>query len=294
MKFFLVLCFFLVQGQQVLAQKKGYLLSPTLSFLLPGFDQWAEGQYVDAALYTGLALTGLLIASQDFDYVMDQRELGADIESRDDKMRNYFVGNMMYISAGSFSAYHSFRTAVKSRQPYGEFEFIKNDDTVGDLLKAPFEFHFLKRPTTYIPLAVLAVLTIDQVSKHKSHNSYNGRDFFYGSAYSYAAGTNEEAAFRGYMMPVLYETTGNYYYANGLNALVFGAAHISADNPTPWGQALAGYYFGYLTAKNNWSIRESIFLHTWWDVLVFAAMFHEESARPTGTGFSMPLFSGTF
>jgi membrane protease YdiL (CAAX protease family) len=64
---------------------------------------------------------------------------------------------------------------------------------------------------------------------------------------------------------------GNFWLANGAQAVLFGAAHYNArDLPLPWPQALLGFYFGWLTKKNGWTLSEAIFVHAWWDMLVFA------------------------
>ena len=70
-------------------------------------------------------------------------------------------------------------------------------------------------------------------------------------------------------MPVTNYYVKSPWVSNLITALLFGAAHFGGDNTFPLPQALAGYYFGYVTQKNDWGIGESIFIHTWLDVIAF-------------------------
>jgi len=43
----------------------------------------------------------------------------------------------------------------------------------------------------------------------------------YAGGHSYEAGTGEEAVFRGYLMPLIYQWYPNQFVANGLQSLIF-------------------------------------------------------------------------
>ena len=83
----------------------------------------------------------------------------------------------------------------------------------------------------------------------------------------------------------------NYFWANLTQAAIFGAAHVSEDNPFPVFQTLAGYYFGYLAQRNNWSLQEAIFVHTWWDVIIFAGSFAQGDKKAS---IYVPLYQTQF
>ena len=58
-----------------------------------------------------------------------------------------------------------------------------------------------------------------------------------------------------------------------MTATVFAAAHYSNHNQLPIFQLLSGWYLGYVTQRNDWSVSESIFIHSWIDVIAFTAAF---------------------
>ena len=256
---------------------RNYLFPPLASALLPGFDQWAELQVPAAMVYSGAAIAGLTLASASTFGIESKAN---DLDSRDDQVRGATLGVQLYSAAGSLSAYHSFRSAVKSRQPEGQFRFLQMEETTDQLLVAPFSFSHLKKPTTYIPLLGLSALALIGASQNGpafKNNGYTDRDFAFGGAFSYLAGTHEEALFRGFLMPVLMESWRNEFWSNTATALVFSAAHISSDNPIPWPQFALGWYLGYVSQNNDWTLSESIFIHAWWDVIAFASIYLDES-----------------
>ncbi len=262
-----------------------------MSVLLPGFDQWWENQNTQALLYSGSAIFGLGLAANA--YAALENTPTSDLTSRDDRVRSYMLGNQIYMSAGSFSAYHSFRSAVRTRQPLGQFGFLKKEETTDELLLAPFRFSFVKRPTTYIPIIGVALLAGLQLSNQTNgafeNNGFNVSDAGFAGGFSYLAGTHEEALFRGYLMPVTMEAWGSEFWSNTATALIFSLAHISGDNPVPWPQFTLGWYLGYLTQKNDWTLAESIFVHTWWDVVAFTATYLDESKDPRYKTYYLPV-----
>lgn len=277
---------------------RGYLLGPTLSLILPGLDQWYEGQNTPASLYSGMALSGLFVRASAIQR-LGHEPVGVTLENRNDDVRAMLLGSQMYSAAGSFSAYSSFRSAVRSRRSLNEFTFLTEEETTDEILAAPFQFSLLKRSTTVFPLLLaIGVIGADLTSQGQrpfTQNSYNGNDFAYGSAFSYLAGTHEEALFRGWMMPVLRESWGSDFWSNFTTSALFAAAHISSDLPVPWPQFLLGYYMGYLTQKNNWTLQESIFVHAWWDVIVFAGIYLDKSREQRPEAWlHLPLVSTTF
>ncbi len=250
-------------------------LMPFLSLFLPGLDQWWEGQYEWAGIYSFSALAGV-------GYSIMNRVSYADHPSKEQiqdrmmhgvKERKRILGGQVYQGAGGLSAYHAFQTAVASRKQIGQFSFLSEPDKPQDIMMAPWNFSYAIQPTTYIPLLFISsigVLSLQSVKYQDEYrkDSLSGDDVFYSMSRSYIAGTHEEAWFRGWWLPAFREATGSDFWANTGTAVVFGLAHYES-NSRPWPQAILGWYLGWLTQKNNWSIRESVFIHTWWDVAAF-------------------------
>ncbi len=243
-----------------------FLLPPLISLVLPGFDQYSEEQYGYAIGYTATAVIGLELT-----------KFGTgSISTTDNKKRLGNLGGQLYLAAGEFSAYHSFRTAVRSRQQNGEFLFLKHEESPTDLLAAPFNFSYLTRPTTYVGIPAMLALgfalekirgSSDWLSS--SWRSPNITDYAFAGAYSFNAGTGEEALFRGWIMPVSMHYTNSEFFSNLITSILFGAGHINRHNYFPISQTIGGFYLGYVAQKNDWSLGESIFIHTWYDVIAF-------------------------
>ena len=288
---------------------------PFLSFIVPGFDQWVEGQVLAAGAYSGVAVSGYLYASVhasriDPDPSRRQErleELSEDPHSKNPHLRRIDLGLQTYQSAGGFSAYHSFRSAVRSRWAHGEFEFLRDtEESPGELLLAPFEFHFLKRPSTWIPLGVGLGLALLQQTATKEQleeadlqrANLNGSDVFFSSAKSYHAGTYEEAMFRGWLLPLAYHYVGDRWWANLIQTVGFAAAHLS-NVSIPIAQGVLGYHLGDVTLNNHFSLREAIFIHTWWDVIAFLSIYsfakrEGNTAALSQLKFSIPILAATF
>ena len=280
---------------------RGILLSPLASFLLPGFGQWVDGQVGPAAVYTGTALLGIGVASSASARIIsgqvEQDTQSKDLASfeRDVQQLNY--GSQLYSVAGGLSAYHSFRTAVLSHHQAGtgRFDFLleTRDENVGDLLRAPFRLGYMKRPRVFIPVLLggLAVASIYEASGEYDFRAPQSLNLIYGAGISYNAGVWEEAAFRGWLQPVFYDWFGNFFWANTLQASLFAAAHISPQNPVPLIQFIMGYYLGLMTMQNQWSLEESVFIHTWYDIAVFSLAY---SYQRNEAAWFIPLVDTSF
>lgn len=265
--------------------------APLGSFVLPGLDQWVEGQYGAAAFYSGTTLASYRVLRDQSVALRHERQRNhyeywtQELQDADnlnnERMRRIQLSSQLAMAMGSFSTYHAFQSAVPTRRALGEYTFIKNPDTLQDIMKAPFEFHFLKRPSTFIPLAIISALNVAIISAPDSglvRDPLTRSDVFYGTSTSLLAGTHEEALFRGWLLPLTYEQFNHdRLWSNLSTSLIFALMHMgTVDRPIP--QMLLGYHLGNVTMDNNWSLREAVFIHAWWDILVFSTTYayHEQ------------------
>ena len=248
---------------------------PILSLFLPGLDQFVKGQIEYAAVYSGTALAGTIYALNTAqDLPPDFRS--TSLESKNVAARKYLFGEQIAQAAGGLSLYHSFRTAVASRKPLGQYDFLTMNETPAEILRAPLELAYLTRRTTWLPLLIGAAINCWELSHPSDGNVFDrftSIDAAFTAGYAYNAGTHEEAVFRGWLMPVMREYGISDTWSNVSQAAIFALAHTN-NTAVPVVQALLGYHLGAVTQINHWTIGESIFIHTWWDVMAFATQYH--------------------
>ena len=134
------------------AEPYGIWGPPALNLLLPGFDQFYEGQYGAGFTYLGLAAVGFNIYSS---YGSGKQEIEKSPRERArDSLGYAAVGGSLYQNTSFMSAYHSFATSVRTR-PH-DFSFIQKQDSPTDLALT-FEFRFLRRSSTTFRLESLQV-----------------------------------------------------------------------------------------------------------------------------------------
>ena len=249
---------------------RNLIIPPLLSYVLPGFDQWWEGQIGPAVSYSGLAMVGLGIS-------LDGSEPKSPLSTLDNEERKFVFGAQLFSTSGYLSSYHSFRSAVRSRKKNGEFSFLKQEETPMDLLWSPFRFDHLTRWTSLIPFALEVTLFLSAIISEVKITNLTGSDVLFAGTTSYNAGVGEEAAFRGYLQPMFYHYLGEGKYAglmsNGITSLIFTSIHIGKDNPVPWPQFLISTYLGWVSQLRNWSLSEVIFQHFWWDMTMFSIVY---------------------
>lgn len=244
---------------------------PVITFILPGLDQMIEGEWGSGLTYASYGLLGFQLIDAVQNKVDNPGQ--ADISTRDNLKRQMLLGSQMYEMAGAMSAYQSYHSIINIYRDHGvAYTFIKPDETTLDLVTAPFDIRFLKRPTTWAPLAALVIGVIAAPTSGAA-NFINGSDIGYLSAFSVQAGVAEESVFRGAFMPSLRQWWGSDVWANTAQASIFAALHYSSENKLPLPQFMLGWYFGWLTQKNEYSIRENIFIHAWWDIIAFASTY---------------------
>jgi hypothetical protein len=267
---------------------------PLGSFLAPGLDQWVENEFKPAALYSGVGIFGLSLLATNGK--RDTTDAFDNWNHLDDRDRRAIYGAQLYQTAGSLSAYHSFRTAVKSHNNAGSnrFDFLTptlNEDE-GDLLLAPFQIQFLKKWTTFLPLGILLGLMVVENQQDGRETEWPiANEQGFALAISYNAGVGEEALFRGWLQPNLRAATESSLLSNFIQGTLFGYMHVKKLSVVPVPQLLAGYYFGWLTERNKWSIQETAFIHAWWDIIVLTNYATRGDRRG---GIFLPLIDTTF
>ena len=295
-------------------KRRNYILWPLLSLLAPGVDQWVEGQYGAAATYTGISLAGNAYAlanyqayynfTQSDTYANMNKDQKSDWSMHDETARRVqfgfqLGGGPLALGLGamsSLSAYHAFRTAVTTRYQDGKFSFLdpKYEETPADIALAPFNFKYLARLTTIIPLSVVATLAYATYTQTPDPNSNTYRwgltssDVFYASSTSYLAGMHEEALFRGFMMPCFMQWTDSPFWSNSITAVVFAAAHMNQVQ-VPLAQLGMGWYWGWLAQHRNWTIGEGVFMHAWYDTMIFLASYHVRYQQNPPAGAALPI-----
>lgn len=255
---------------------------PAISFILPGTGQLYRKQLVSGGLYAGLALAGINYSEQASRDIRLSEKEKLDIGSQNTAVRKYILGLQVYQASGGMSAYHTFRSAVWQRQKYNQYKFLVKGDTPMEILTAPFDFKYLTRSSTYIPLLVggsLSWYLATHPGPSFTRRTVNREDMVFSSAFSFGAGTHEEAVFRGWIMPVLHEQGLSAPIANVGQGLLFALAHLGNNN-LPLPQLFLGLHLGRITQRNQWTLGEAVFIHTWWDVFAFLSSYHLYKKQP--------------
>jgi membrane protease YdiL (CAAX protease family) len=245
---------------------------PMGSLVVPGLGQYVHGDPRAGLAFTATAFGGILAGS-----ALIGDEALDDVELTTSSPREQW--GLAFLSTGQsalfLSAYDSFHRAVPELQRRGEYGFLTHHEPTERLFTAPSALSYAKRRTTWIPMGLAAALAtavvIDGRHGHDRFRPYHEGDELFVAGISYNAGVAEEALFRGYVLPLAQRRMGSFWAANGTQAVLFGALHYEAGGSLPIVQTLSALYDGWLTRHNGGSVRESIFQHFWYDVLVLTA-----------------------
>lgn len=275
-------------------EKRSIIWFPLATALVPGLGQAIDGEYKKSASLMGLSITGILIANEA--HKKQKTFLESDstrYHSYRDNARAELFGNSIYKHAAGVALYDSFLTRVPDYHRDGKYLFLPEKQNLESIHKAPFEFSYISRPTTFIPLVIGLGLGISDFNRSSRPDRFDLRasDVATSTYASYVAGVTEEAMFRGWMQPILYENTQNFWVANTIQSLAFGYSH---DNAQPYLQILFGFYAGWLTPRNNWDLSEAIFIHTWWDVIVITAEFARSRSKTQDFNIQLPVLNASF
>ena len=254
-------------------------LIPLGSLFVPGLGQYIHGAPVSGAALTATAVGGYVLYFTGDTAVLRQADL-----PRHAKGQQALTGLLLAGGAGYISAYDTFRRALPALQREGKYAFVTSPAPTAALLTAPFDPEFLTRWTTWIELAytgAIALIVLNERDPGVAYEPYKARDAAFLTGLSLSAGVGEEATFRGWLLPVLQQNTGGrFWLSNGIQATVFGGLHISQAKGFAAVIAAWALYEGWLTRRNGWDIRESIFQHFWYDAIVGTAIFLADERGP--------------
>jgi hypothetical protein len=250
------------------APRGSEILIPIGSFFLPGLGQYIHGETPKGLAYSATFVAGAAVgATRD---VPDSLDLPFDPQ---DQLSD--IGWSVSMSAMWLSSWDAFHRALPAHKRLGRYQFLPERESLGQLITAPLDYRFLKRWTTWVDIAQTALITTIILSEPDSDerwSHFRGHDALYAAAGSLNAAVGEEAFFRGYALPMLHQRTGQkFWLANGTQAAVFGGLHASQAGLFAGVIGAWALWEGWVTRRNNWSIRESVFHHFWYDAAVITA-----------------------
>lgn len=181
-----------------------------------------------------------------------------------------------------YSAYAGYRDA-RALHAKSDYRYEMPQESLIDLIKAPFQISIIKKPEVYGSLIAFlvgaSILSSSFTDSNAAHLSLNFQSRSLYPLIAFPVGIGEEALFRGYIQSGFMETMPAPS-AIALSSAIFGLAHVgNAQNMSnemkrqyyyksiPW-ITLLGSYMGYLTHKNH-SLKESTALHAWYDFAIF-------------------------
>jgi membrane protease YdiL (CAAX protease family) len=264
----------------------------TGSLLLPGLGQAINGDYgaglVQVSLYLALA-NQYLILSEKPEYIKPT-------ERADDATYTYRINRTTYVADfygtaltdlsfySSFAAYRDARRQPANRQGYTT---PAPEESLGDLVAAPFRWEFLLRPGTLIPLLIPIYVLSQPVAKdqfvYQPDSTITRNEMAWGNFVQFnMVAVGEESFFRGVLNNGLSDWLGPTYGLLASSA-IFGLGHSGQSGAaTPLGAALYGLYLGWLQQENDYAIGQGVALHYWWDFLISLALLrrHEDQVVP--------------
>ena len=265
-------------GDTTVAQVRGpsgaEFWTPFGSFFLPGLGQYIRGAPWVGLGYSATAVVGVIAGAD----APDLADLPRDAHDQFELGALHVAG-----TAGMLSAWDAFHRPMQAHRAAGKYSFLTEDEDLGDLLTAPFDVRFLGRWTTWIDLTFTGFVTawvLENRNEGAPHPRLRGHDVAFTGSLSLNAAVGEEALFRGWLLPMLTQKTGGrFWLANSLQAALFGGLHASQADTFAYAIGIGALYNGWLTRRNDWSIREVIFQHFWYDVAVVTAELLRDDAR---------------
>jgi CAAX protease family protein len=257
------------------------------SLLLPGAGQAVNGDYAagatQAVLY-GVLVNQYLKRLERPDYIAaDRRE--DDVTHVVHTNRTTAVTDMYGSAALDLAFYSSFgayRDARAKPEYQAGYDTPAPQESLSDLALAPFQWDWLRRPTTLAPLLVPLYLALAPVPADRlvlapdasiERRELAARFFFQHEGVA----VGEEAFFRGYLNTTFGEAFGPYW-GLAASSTAFGLAHSGTGvQATSLGAAVFGAYLGWLQIGNDYAIGQGVAIHFWWNFLTSMALLRQHS-----------------
>jgi membrane protease YdiL (CAAX protease family) len=253
---------------------------PFGSVFVPGLGQYLQGAPLAGLGYSGTFLAGLLVSSQ----AGGSTSLARVPRSGRDQLSVEALH--VAFTAGLLSAHDAFYRPMSALRAAGKYDFLTAEEDLGDLLWAPLDYRFLGRWTTWVDIAFIGGVLAWALSEDDRTGTtppFDAGDAAFAASLSLNAAVGEEAAFRGWLLPMLTQKLGGrFWIANGIQAWLFGSAHATQAGAFAWVIAADALYSGWVTRRNGWSVREVVFHHFWYDAAIAtAALLTDDDATVT-------------
>ena len=244
-------------------------------------------------MYQGMWKKGLLFTSTEG--LLLWSALSTQNEMTGNNLLNIFQNEHFY---NVYSAYQDARIGNKNKGRMTEI----SDQSLVDLLTAPFDFDILSRWTYLLPTSIaLGIVTYSAVKAKKGHRTSNRPIKYWGppliASQSTLIGVGEESLFRGFLQPEFTELFKNEWAGIFTQAALFGLAHYPGSvlpSREKWFPVifagLFGIYDGWIAKRNKYNLRENVAGHMWWDTLIFSGSYLiDRDGSPFIVSFSLPF-----
>lgn len=264
---------FLFHVGAVLADPAEPWLKGVASAIVPGAGQAANGDYGEAAIHFGVfavSIYGALRYQDRGDYLDSDNRYDEDNhrEFINKTTLNFDYAARLATDTALYSGYAAYRDA--RQKDNSGYRTPVPRESLTDLAVAPFSFKFLSRPTTFIPLTIVAAAAF---SNKNEYGIYRHQDVSRGDLYTFnfianeMTAVGEEAMFRGFINNELSNRLGDTEGLIG-SSVIFGLAHTGQGQTANALEATAaGLYLGYLYQRNGFEAGEGAALHYWVNVL---------------------------
>ncbi len=262
----------------------------TVGFLWPGIGQACLGRPEEAALLATMA----------------GAELGAGVaalvvipaESQTGDILSGSGRGVAIIGVQNLWMYSLSRSALDLQ--LAQWKPYAPQDTLGEMVIAPFNVQVLKRPAVFggilgLTGAAIALNALGSEPVQRGPPNFFGATVPDAAGYPLAAGLGtvlfqhvaigEEIAFRGLLQPELVRLTNNEHAGWALASLAFGGVHATNALALPAEERLGYLLFAvpYITLTGSWlglasrwsgySLAPPIAIHFWYDFALSATVF---------------------
>lgn len=254
------------------------------SFLLPGVGQAANGEWGAGFLH----LSSAFVLGRQYGILLEEEDY-IEPEDREDKEQNYILTNRttfesdLYgtalLNLSFYSAFSAYRDARLDPENDG-YSTPPPEETLSDLVAAPFSFEYLSRPGTFLPLLLPLYLALSEPGQdqlvYEPLGTLTREEMAAGFFFQHqAVAIGEETFFRGVL-----NNGFSSAFGEGLGLLtssaIFGLGHQgSAGQATSGGAFLFGLYLGWLHQSNEYQLGQGVAIHYWWNFLVSMALIQE-------------------